>query len=77
MPKSREDYTNANRIAWNEAASRHAVHNNAALLEGFKNSDFVTLTSRHGKKPVVLIITEVKHMTHSRTTVSCIASMKF
>ena len=43
MPKSREDYTNANRIAWNEAASRHAVHNNAALLEGFKNSDFVTL----------------------------------
>ncbi len=42
MSKSQEDYTNANRIAWNEAAPRHAAHNNAALFEAFKNSDHVT-----------------------------------
>jgi ubiquinone/menaquinone biosynthesis C-methylase UbiE len=43
MPKIREDYTNANRIAWNEAASRHAAHNNAALFEAFNDPDYVTL----------------------------------
>lgn len=42
MPKTRKEYTNANRTAWNEAASRHAAHNNAALLEGFKDPDYVT-----------------------------------
>ena len=42
MPKSREAYTAANREAWNEAAPRHAAHNNARLLEAFKNPDYVT-----------------------------------
>jgi len=42
MPKNREDYTNANRIAWNEAASRHAVHNNSTLFAAFENPDHVT-----------------------------------
>ena len=43
MPKTREEYTNANRIAWNEAAARHAAHNNAALFEAFKNPEHVAL----------------------------------
>jgi ubiquinone/menaquinone biosynthesis C-methylase UbiE len=43
MPKTREEYTNANRIAWNEAASRHAAHNNEALFEAFKNPEHVAL----------------------------------
>jgi SAM-dependent methyltransferase len=42
MPKSREDYTAANRDAWNEAAPRHATHNNANLLEAFRNPDYVS-----------------------------------
>jgi ubiquinone/menaquinone biosynthesis C-methylase UbiE len=42
VPKSREDHTNANRIAWNEAASKHATHNNEALLEAFKDPSHVT-----------------------------------
>jgi hypothetical protein len=42
MPKIREDYTSANRIAWNEAASRHAAHNNATLFEAFNDPDYVT-----------------------------------
>ena len=42
MPKTRDDYTSANRIAWNEAASRHATHNNEALLEAFKEPAHVT-----------------------------------
>ncbi len=41
MPKTREEYTRANRIAWNEAASRHAAHNNARLFEAFENPDYV------------------------------------
>ena len=41
MAKTREDYTSANREAWNEAASRHAVHNNAELFEAFKDPDYV------------------------------------
>jgi len=41
MPKTREEYTHANRIAWNEAASLHAAHNNARLLEAFENPDYV------------------------------------
>jgi len=43
MPKTREEYTSANRIAWNETASRHAMQNNAALFEAFKDPDHVTL----------------------------------
>ncbi len=35
--KTREEYTNANLVAWNEAAPRHAEHNNAALFEAFKD----------------------------------------
>ena len=42
MPKSREDYTAANREAWNEAAPRHAAHNNAALMEAFKDPGHVS-----------------------------------
>ncbi len=42
MGKSRQDYTNANRVAWNEAAQRHAAHNNAELFEAFKNPSHVT-----------------------------------
>ncbi len=42
MAKTREDYTSANRIAWNEAASRHAAHNNAALFEAFATPGHVT-----------------------------------
>jgi len=42
MTKTRDDYTAANRIAWNEAASRHATHNNARLFEAFENPDYVT-----------------------------------
>ncbi len=42
MTKTRDDYTTANRIAWNEAASRHAVHNNARLFVAFENPDHVT-----------------------------------
>ncbi|MCP4290088.1 MAG: class I SAM-dependent methyltransferase [Gammaproteobacteria bacterium] len=42
MPKSREDYTRANRLAWNEVAPRHAAHNNAALFEAFKTPGHVT-----------------------------------
>ena len=43
MPKTREQYTRANRIAWNEAASRHAAHNNAALFEAFAEPGHVSL----------------------------------
>jgi ubiquinone/menaquinone biosynthesis C-methylase UbiE len=43
MARTREQYTSANRIAWNEAASRHAAHNNASLLEAFENPGHVTL----------------------------------
>ncbi len=42
MGKSRQDYTNANRVAWNEAAQRHAAHNNVELFEAFKNPGHVT-----------------------------------
>ena len=42
MDKKRREYTEANRIAWNEAASRHAEHNNAKLFAAFENPGFVT-----------------------------------
>ncbi len=41
--KTRKEYTDANRVAWNQAASRHADHNNQALLEAFKKPGHVTL----------------------------------
>jgi len=44
MLKTREDYTNANRIAWNETASKHASQNNAALFEMFKDPEYVSFT---------------------------------
>lgn len=43
MRKTREQYTRANRIAWNEAAARHAAHNNAELFEACRQPDFNTL----------------------------------
>lgn len=42
MSKTREQYTSANQLAWNEAASRHASHNNEALFEAFKKPGFIT-----------------------------------
>lgn len=42
MEKTQADYTNANREAWNEVASRHAAHNNSALFEAFRKPDYVT-----------------------------------
>jgi len=42
MTNTRDQYTHANRIAWNEAASRHAAQNNARLFTAFENSDHVT-----------------------------------
>lgn len=41
--KTTKDYTNANRIAWNEAAEKHAAHNNAELFAAFRNPGHVTL----------------------------------
>ena len=41
MPTSRDEYTQANRQAWNEVAPRHARHNNAELFELFRNPDYV------------------------------------
>ncbi len=43
VSKTREEYTRANRVAWNEAASRHAAHNNAELFEAFRDPECVTL----------------------------------
>ena len=43
MRKTREEYTEANRIAWNEAAARHAAHNNAELFEAVRDPAFVDL----------------------------------
>ncbi len=42
MPKSRDEYTAANRAAWNEVAPRHAAHNNARLLEAFRDPGYVS-----------------------------------
>jgi len=42
MAKSRKQYTEANRVAWDEAAPRHAAHNNAALFEAVKSPDYVS-----------------------------------
>ena len=42
MKKTRQQYTEANRLAWNEVASRHAEHNNEALFENFARPGFIT-----------------------------------
>jgi ubiquinone/menaquinone biosynthesis C-methylase UbiE len=42
MPKSREEYTEANRVAWNEVAPLHAAHNNTEYFEAFRNPEYVT-----------------------------------
>ena len=41
MRKARKAYTDANRIAWNAAADRHAAHNNATLFEAVRDPDYV------------------------------------
>lgn len=43
MDKPRSYYTDANREAWNEAAPRHARHNQARLLEAFAQPGHVSL----------------------------------
>jgi len=43
VTKTRAEYTRANLEAWNEAAPRHAEHNNAALFEAFKNPEHIEL----------------------------------
>jgi SAM-dependent methyltransferase len=42
MPRTRKEYTEANRIAWDEAASRHAEHNNAELFAAVATADYVS-----------------------------------
>jgi len=42
MRKSTKEYTDANRVAWNEAAARHAAHNNAALFAAARDPAFVS-----------------------------------
>ncbi|MFT5506147.1 MAG: putative RNA methylase [Gammaproteobacteria bacterium] len=41
--KTSEEYTRANLHAWNEAALRHAEHNNAALFESFQDPKHIEL----------------------------------
>ena len=42
MEKTRKQYTEANRIAWNEAAPRHAAHNNADLFAAVESPQYVS-----------------------------------
>jgi SAM-dependent methyltransferase len=42
MTRTRKEYTEANRIAWDEAASRHATHNNAELFKAMAAADYVS-----------------------------------
>jgi SAM-dependent methyltransferase len=42
MQKTRKEYTEANRIAWDEAASRHAAHNNEALFAAVRDPSYVS-----------------------------------
>lgn len=42
MRKTRKQYTDANRVAWDEAAARHAAHNNAALFEAVRDPSYVS-----------------------------------
>ena len=41
MRKTRKEYTDANRVAWDEAAAKHAEHSNAALFAAVSDPDFV------------------------------------
>ncbi len=42
MRKTRKEYTEANRIAWDEAASRHAAYNNDALFAAVVDPAYVS-----------------------------------
>jgi SAM-dependent methyltransferase len=42
MRKTRKQYTDSNRIAWDEAAPRHAAHNNEALFAAARDPDYVS-----------------------------------
>ena len=42
MRKTREEYTDANRLAWDEAAPRHAAHNNEALFVAARDPAYVS-----------------------------------
>jgi len=42
MRKTREEYTDANRLAWDEAAPRHAAHNNEALFAAARDPAYVS-----------------------------------
>ena len=42
MRKTRKQYTEANRIAWDEAAPRHAAYNNDSLFEEVRDPAFVS-----------------------------------
>ena len=42
MDKTREQYTEANRLAWNEAAPRHAAHNNEALFAAARDPAWIS-----------------------------------
>lgn len=42
MRKTRKEYTDANRVAWDEAAAKHAAHNNEALFAAAGDPDFVS-----------------------------------
>ena len=42
MRKTRKEYTDANRVAWDEAAAKHAAHNNAVLFAAAGSPDFVS-----------------------------------
>ena len=42
MSKTRKQYTDANRIAWDEAAPRHAEHNNEVLFDQVRDPGFIS-----------------------------------
>jgi len=42
MRKTQKEYTEANRIAWDEAAPRHAAHNNDELFAAVENPAYVS-----------------------------------
>ncbi len=42
MRRTREQYTDANRVAWDEAAPRHAAHNNEALFAAAGDPAYVS-----------------------------------
>ena len=43
MRKSRQEYTLANRLAWNEVAPRHTAHNNRELFARFSEPGYINL----------------------------------